>query len=137
MPNPDTVPWMSLILPVIGIVTLGFGLSFFSVANGNFIMTSAPRDYMGVVSALTNIARTTGFSVATALVTTVFTLSFAITNITGATSGPLYVGAYTLAYQFTIWVLAFLAFLGFIISLFRGLSPAEVERESAEAIPAH
>jgi EmrB/QacA subfamily drug resistance transporter len=132
MPNAETIPWVSLILPVIGIVILGFGLSFFSVANGNFIMTSAPREYMGVVSALTNIARTTGFSVATALVTTVFTLNFAATNTTGATSGPLYVGAYTLAYQFTIWTLAILAFLGVFISIFRGLSPAEAERESAQ-----
>jgi MFS family permease len=135
MPNPETIPWISLILPVMGILTLGFGLSFFSVANGNFIMTSAPREYMGVVSALTNISRTTGFSVATALVTTVFTLNFAATNTTGATSGPLFVGAYTMAYQFTIWTLAILAILGVIISVFRGFSPAEVDRGAAKAEP--
>lgn len=132
MPNPETLPWMSLVFPVLGIIALGFGLSFFSVANGNFIMTSAPREYMGVVSALTNIARTTGFSVATALVTTVFTLNFAAANTTGATSGPLFVGAYTVAYQFTIWTLAFLAVLGIIISVFRGYSPAEVERDATK-----
>jgi len=131
MPNANEIPWLSLLLPVLGIVILGFGLSFFSVANSNFIMTSTPREYMGVVSALTNIARTTGFSVATALVTTVFSLNFAAINITGATSGPLYVGAYTLAYQFTVWTLAILAVLGVIISMFRGLSPAEIEREAA------
>ncbi|MFW9846935.1 MAG: hypothetical protein ACFFD6_09320, partial [Candidatus Thorarchaeota archaeon] len=94
-------------------------------------MTSAPREYMGVVSALTNISRTTGFSIATALVTTLFTLNFAITNTTGATSGPLFVEAYTLAYQYTIWIMAFLTVLGLVISIFRGLSPAEVEREAA------
>ncbi|MHA2065894.1 MAG: MFS transporter [Candidatus Thorarchaeota archaeon] len=133
MQSPDTIPWMSLVFPVVGILTLGFGLSFFSVANGNLIMTSAPREYMGVVSALANIARTTGFSLGIALVTTVFTLNFAATNTTGATSGPLFTGAYTLAYQFTIWTLAFLSVLGLIISVFRGLSPAEVESDAATA----
>ncbi|MHA2140371.1 MAG: MFS transporter [Candidatus Thorarchaeota archaeon] len=134
MLNPEVIPWLSLVFPIIGIVMLGFGLSFFSVANGNFIMTSAPREYMGVVSALTNIARTTGFSIATALVTTVFALNFAAANTTGATSGPLFIGAYTLAYQFTIWTLAFLAFAGVIISIFRGFSPAEVERDSSKTV---
>ncbi|MFX1331830.1 MAG: MFS transporter [Promethearchaeota archaeon] len=131
MPNLTAIPWMSLILPVLGIVILGFGLSFFSVANSNFIMTSTPREYMGVISALTNIARTTGFSIATALVTTVFSLNFAAINTTGATSGPIYVNAYTLAFQFTVWTLAILAVFGIIISLFRGLSPAEVEKDAA------
>ncbi len=126
---PDVIPWMSLILSVIGIAILGFGLSFFSVANGNFIMTSAPREYMGVVSALTNIARTTGFSIATALVTTVFTLNFVAINTSGATSGPLFVEGYTLAYQLTIWLLGVLAVLAVIISAFRRLSPAEEARE--------
>ncbi|MHA1938026.1 MAG: hypothetical protein ACW97O_07415, partial [Candidatus Thorarchaeota archaeon] len=135
MLNPDIIPWVSLVFPIMGILLLGFGLSFFSVANGNFIMTSAPREYMGVVSALTNIARTTGFSVATALVTTVFTLNFAATNTTGATSGPLFIGAYTVAYQFTIWTLALLAVLGVVISIFRGFSPAEVDRDAAKAEP--
>lgn len=130
MQIPDNVPWPSLVFAVLGIAVMGTGLSLFSVANGNFIMTSAPREYMGVVSALTNIARTTGFSVATALVTTLFTLNFAVTNTTGATSGPLFVEAYTLAYQLTIWTMAILALIAVFISLFRGLSPAEVEREA-------
>ncbi|NHJ13491.1 MAG: MFS transporter [Candidatus Thorarchaeota archaeon] len=107
------VPNIPLI--VVGIIIMGLGLSLFSVANGNFIMTSAPKEYMGVISALTNIARTTGFSIATALVTTVFLF---------------YQEAlpYSPAFQFTIWTFAFLALIAAGISALRGLSPAEEER---------
>ncbi|MFX1603138.1 MAG: MFS transporter [Promethearchaeota archaeon] len=107
-----SVPNIPLI--IIGIVIMGFGLSTFSVANGNFIMTSAPREYMGVISALTNIARTTGFSVGTALVTTVFQAY--------RVSAP-----YAQSFQWTIWTFCILALLAGIISAFRGLSPAEKE----------
>jgi MFS family permease len=104
----------NILLIIIGIAIMGFGLSTFSVANGNFIMTSAPREYMGVISALTNIARTTGFSVGTALVTTVFQ-AYRVTT------------PYTLSFQWTIWTFCILALLAGIISAFRGLSPAEEE----------
>ncbi|TFH04439.1 MAG: MFS transporter, partial [Candidatus Thorarchaeota archaeon] len=79
----------NIILMIVGVAVMGTGLSFFSVANGNFIMTAAPKKYMGVVSALINLSRTTGFSVATALVTTIFGLFFVITNPWGFQSGPL------------------------------------------------
>ncbi len=112
--------FIGLVIPdipliIVGIAIMGFGLSTFSVANGNFIMTSAPREYMGVVSALTNIARTTGFSVATALVTTVFMVYHDVLP-------------YTQSFQWTIWTFCVLALLAGIISAFRGLSPAEEER---------
>ncbi|MFW9944902.1 MAG: MFS transporter [Candidatus Sifarchaeia archaeon] len=109
-----SVPNVPLI--IIGIGIMGFGLSTFSVANGNFIMTSAPREYMGVISALTNIARTTGFSVATAMVTTVFQ-AYRVT------------APYTQSFQWTIWTFCVLALLAGIISAFRGLSPAEEESQ--------
>jgi EmrB/QacA subfamily drug resistance transporter len=107
-----SVPNIPLI--IIGIAIMGFGLSTFSVANGNFIMTSAPREYMGVISALTNIARTTGFSVGIAMVTTVFQAY--------RVAAP-----YTQSFQWTVWTFCFLALLAGIISAFRGLSPAEEE----------
>lgn len=107
-----SIPNIPLI--IIGIVIMGFGLSTFSVANGNFIMTSAPREYMGVISALTNIARTTGFSVGTAMVTTVFQ-AYRVTT------------PYTQSFQWTIWTFCILALLAGIISAFRGLSPSEEE----------
>jgi len=119
-----------IILMIIGIIIMGFGLSLFTVANGNFIMTSAPKEYMGVVSALTNLARTTGFSTAIALVTSVFTFLFLLNNPTNATSGPLFVEAYTLSIQYAIWVFTIFVVIAAIISAFRGLSPAEEEREA-------
>ena len=115
----------NIILMGVGIVIMGLGLSTFSVANGNFIMTCAPRKYMGVVSALTNVARTTGFSVATALVTTIFGVFFALFNPGNLPSGPGYVLAYSQGVQFTIFAFCALALLAAIISAFRGMSPAE------------
>ena len=105
----------SIPLIVLGIIIMGLGLSLFSVANGNFIMTSAPPEYMGVISALTNIARTTGFSIGTALVTAMFL----VYNDTLP---------YSPAFQLTIWTFALLVIIASGISAVRGLSPAEAER---------
>ncbi len=115
----------NIIFMIIGITVMGFGLSVFSVANGNFIMTSAPRKYMGVVSALTNISRTTGFSVGTAAVVSVISAFLLIFNPLGNTSGPEFRIAYTTAYQFAIWSFVVLVGISVFISAFRGLSPAE------------
>jgi EmrB/QacA subfamily drug resistance transporter len=116
----------------LGVAIMGTGLSFFSVANGNFIMTAAPKRYMGVVSALTNIARTTGFSVATALVTTTFGVFFFITNPGGSTSGPFFATSYGQAVELTIWVFTVLVIIAAIISSLRGLNPCEAERMGVE-----
>ena len=120
----------NVLLMALGVAIMGTGLSFFSVANGNFIMTAAPKKYMGVVSALTNIARTSGFSLATALVTTVFGMFFLMTNPGGATSGPLFVTGYGQAVVMTIWVFSILLIISAIISSLRGLNPSEVERNT-------
>lgn len=118
----------NVILMAMGVAVMGTGLSFFSVANGNFIMTAAPKKYMGVVSALTNISRTTGFSVATALVTTVFGVFFATTNPWGFESGSIFVTAYGQAVVSTIWMFSFLVIIAAIISSLRGMNQAEVDR---------
>jgi EmrB/QacA subfamily drug resistance transporter len=124
------------IIPMaVGVAIMGTGLSFFSVANGNFIMTCAPKKYMGVISALTNVARTTGFSVATALVTTVFGFFFAAFNPGGLPSGPGYALAYSLGMQYTVWVFCGLALIAAVISSFRGMSPAEEARRNREGMP--
>ncbi|MGY5874843.1 MAG: MFS transporter [Candidatus Thorarchaeota archaeon] len=115
----------NIIFMILGIIVMGFGLSVFSVANGNFIMTSAPRKYMGVVSALTNISRTTGFSVGTAAVVSAFSAFFLIFNPLGVTSGPEFTIAYTAAYQFAIWSFVVLVGMSVLISAMRGLSPIE------------
>lgn len=125
----------NVILMAVGVAIMGTGLSFFSVGNGNFIMTCAPKKYMGVISALTNVARTTGFSVATAVVTTVFGLFFAAYNPGGVESGPAYVLAYSLGVQSTVWVFCILALIAAIISAFRGMSPAEEARCEGEGVP--
>ncbi len=118
----------NLLLMGLSIVVMSTGLSIFSVANGNFIMTSAPKQYLGVVSALTNIARTTGFSVAIAISTTIFGLFFSIFNPTGITSGALYVEYYAAAITWSFWVFALFLVLAIVLTPLRGLSPAEQGR---------
>ena len=124
----------NVILMAVGVAIMGTGLSFFSVANGNFIMTAAPKKYMGVVSALTNISRTTGFSIATALVTTVFGVFFALTNPGGLTSGPIFSVGYGEAVEMSIWVFSGLCLIAAVISSFRGTNQAEEERINNEKI---
>ncbi|RLI54915.1 MAG: hypothetical protein DRO87_09585 [Candidatus Thorarchaeota archaeon] len=123
-----TVP--DVVMMGVGVAMMGTGLSVFSVANGNFIMTSAPKKYMGVVSALTNVARTTGFSVATALVTTIFGLFFALFNPLNLPSGPGFVSAYSLGVQATVWTFSILTIIAALISAVRGTNSAEDERSS-------
>ncbi|MCK4567588.1 MAG: MFS transporter, partial [Candidatus Thorarchaeota archaeon] len=117
-------------LMALGVAIMGTGLSVFSVANGNFIMTSAPKEYMGVVSALINLARTTGFSVATALATTIFGIFFLITNPLGLESGSFFVTGYGQAIQLTIFMFSFLALIAAIISSRRGMNQAERSRSN-------
>ncbi|MHA1577189.1 MAG: MFS transporter [Candidatus Thorarchaeota archaeon] len=129
--------FVSLVMPdiflmIVGIIIMGLGLSLFTVANGNFIMTSAPKEYMGVVSALTNLSRTTGFSSAIAIVTSMFSFFMVLNNPSNATSGPLFIQAYTQSIQYAIWIFCVLVLLAAVISAFRGLSPAEEDREAAE-----
>jgi EmrB/QacA subfamily drug resistance transporter len=122
----------NILLMAIGVAIMGTGLSFFSVANGNFIMTAAPKKYMGVVSALTNIARTSGFSIATAVVTTIFGIFFSITNPGGLTSGAIFEASYGQAVAFTILMFTALLIVSAIISSLRGLNPSEAERMKVE-----
>jgi len=122
----------NILLMAVGVALMGTGLSFFSVANGNFIMTAAPKRYMGVVSALTNIARTTGFSIATALVTTIFGIFFLITNPGGIVSGPVFTTGYGQAVVMTIWVFSILCIIAAVISSFRGTNESEDERINNE-----
>lgn len=118
----------NILLMAIGVAIMGTGLSVFSVANGNFIMTSAPKEYMGVVSALVNLARTTGFSVATALATTIFGLFFLMTNPFGLESGSFFVTGYGQAIQLTIFLFSFFALIAAIISSQRGMNQVEMDR---------
>jgi EmrB/QacA subfamily drug resistance transporter len=122
----------NILLMAIGVAIMGTGLSFFSVANGNFIMTAAPKKYMGVVSALTNIARTSGFSIATAVVTTIFGIFFSITNPGGLTSGAIFTASYGQAVAFTILMFTVLLIVSAIISSLRGLNPSETERMNGD-----
>ncbi len=119
----------NLALMVASIIVLAIGLSLFTVANGNFVMTAAPKEYMGVMSALTNIARTTGFSVATALATTVFSFYFGWFNPLGLTSGTEYVTAYVEGYRLTACSFSVFLIIGAIVSWLRGrLHPSEEAR---------
>jgi len=120
----------NIILMAGAVVVLGFGLSLFTVANGNFIMTSSPKQYMGVVSALVNISRTTGFSVGTAAVTATFAFLLLFFNPGGAGSGPEFVLGYTMSVQYAIWFFCAFVVVAVIISAFRGMTVEEEDRKN-------
>jgi EmrB/QacA subfamily drug resistance transporter len=119
-----------IILMAISIVILGFGLSMFTVANGNFVMTSSPKEYLGVISALTNISRTTGFSVGTAGATATFSFLLLFFNPGGLGSGPEFVSAYTLSVQFAVWIFCTLIIAAIFISAIRGMNEEEITRNN-------
>ncbi|MDF1539075.1 MAG: MFS transporter [Candidatus Thorarchaeota archaeon] len=120
----------NIILMAASVVVLGFGLSLFTVANGNFIMTSSPKQYMGVVSALINISRTTGFSVGTAAVTAIFAFLLLLFNPGGLDSGPEFVLAYTMSVQYAIWFFCTFVVVAIFVSAFRGMTREENDREN-------
>ncbi|MHA1906496.1 MAG: MFS transporter [Candidatus Thorarchaeota archaeon] len=118
----------NIVLMAISVVILGFGLSMFTVANGNFVMTSSPKEYLGVISALTNISRTTGFSVGTAAATATFSFLLLLFNPGGHGSGPEFVAAYTQSVQFAVWIFCTLIIAAIIISALRGMNEEEHQR---------
>ncbi len=120
----------NIMLMAASVVVIGFGLSLFTVANGNFIMTSSPKQYMGVVSALVNISRTTGFSVGTAAVTATFALLLVLFNPNESSSGPEFLLAYQMSLQYAIWFFCAFVAVAVIISAFRGLNKEEEDREN-------
>ena len=110
----------NLLVMALGVVTMGSGLSMFTVANTNFIMTSAPKQYMGVVSALTNISRTSGFSVGTALAAAALDANLLALGYTVGNDA-----VYTLAVQYSVAAFCILLLFAALASLPRGLSPSE------------
>ncbi|NWF95250.1 MAG: MFS transporter [Candidatus Thorarchaeota archaeon] len=118
----------NLPLMVAGVIVMGTGLSVFSVSNGNSLMTSAPRNYMGVVSALTNISRTAGFSAGTAMTSAVFTMYFL-----GLSQSLQFFEAYGTGLSWTILTFCILVAVAIVISSLRGLNPAEIERRRPQS----
>ena len=127
----SAIPNVSLMFLSVVITAVGGGL--FTVANNNYVMTAAPRNYMGVVSALTQVARTSAISIGTALSAALYTSYFIAFNPTGATSGPAYASAYIAAVQVVIWAFCSLAGAAAVVSAFRGTNPNERERKTALA----
>ncbi len=112
------------------VAVMGVGTATFSVANGNFAMTAAPPQHRGVVSALVNVARTTGFAIGTAGVTAVFVVVYGV--LTGIPGGPptIDVTAYILTYRAVVWTFSLFAVAGAVVSLVRG----PVNRTGTDAV---
>lgn len=117
-------------LMLLSVVISAVGTGLFTVANANFMMTAAPRNYMGVISALTQVSRTTAFSIATALSTAIFVFYFAGFNPEGLTSGPEFVSAYIASVRLAVWTFCLLAGISVVISALRGVNPIELERQA-------
>jgi len=127
------IPNVSLMFLSAIIIAIGGGL--FTVANSNYMMTAAPRSYMGVVSALTQVSRTSAISIGTALSAALYTFYFMNFNPSGVMSGPIYANAYISSVQLVVWAFCALAGVAAIVSAFRGTNPNELERASKRDRP--
>ncbi len=127
----SAIPNVTLMFLSVIVTAIGGGL--FTVANSNYIMTAAPRSYMGVVSALTQVARTSAISIGTALSAALYTAYFLAFNPTGVTSGPVYANAYVTAVRLVVSAFCFLTVGAVIVSAVRGTNPHERERAARRA----
>lgn len=120
-------------LMFLSVVVTAIGGALFTVANSNSVMTAAPRNYIGVVSALTQVSRTAAVSIGTSLSAALFSSYFIALNSTGAVSGPLFANAYIASVQLTVWLFCALAGVAAIVSALRGTNPNERERAERRA----
>ena len=80
-----TMPLWSFIL-IATVVGLAIGL--FASPNNNSILSSSPKEKLGIVSGLVSLARIIGYSIGTALSTTIFT--FILQSFQNTNGGALY-----------------------------------------------
>lgn len=111
---------------VLGLALLGVGMGLFQTPNNNLLMTSVPRERLGVGSAFLSIVRSLGYSIGTALATII--VSANLLELTGQTSlqqlrgaadaatNAQIVSAFLQGFRYTYLVAAAVAFVGAAIS---------------------
>jgi EmrB/QacA subfamily drug resistance transporter len=120
----DISLWI-LILIALG---MGLGIGAFTSPNGNSVLSSVPKEKLGVISGLLNLSRNIGFSIGTALSTTIFTsiLLFYQERNGGDLYSPV---NYIPSMKIVFVILTIVLLLAAVISFFRGLDDKKEELE--------
>jgi MFS family permease len=114
---------------ILWLSVLGFGMGLFQTPNNNLLMSSIPRERLGVGSSFLSIVRSLGNAVGAALAATI--VSAQLVAVTGRTSlqnlgghlgtedGALVLAAFLQGYHYTYLTAAVLCLVGAVLSAFR------------------
>ncbi len=114
---------------VFGLTLLGVGMAFFQTPNNNLLMSSVPRDCLGVGSAFLSIVRSLGSAIGAALATTI--VSAYLLQLTGQTSlqnlqpngvtanEPALLAAFLTGFRYAYLTAAIISFAGAALSVVR------------------
>jgi len=98
---------------------IGLSIGFFAAPNSNSIMSHSPKEKLGVVSSLISLARNIGFSIGTALSTTIF--FFILELFQNKNGGALKSEInYVPSIKILFGILAFFVAIAVVISFLRG-----------------
>jgi hypothetical protein len=107
---------------------VGIGMGLFQTPNNNLLMTAVPRHRLGVGSAFLSIVRSLGYSIGTALATTIVGAQLTATGASSlqsfakqlaADGSAIGLAAFMRGFQFACLTAAALCFVGAAISAVR------------------
>ena len=106
-------------LYVVSAIVIGICIGMFQSPNGNSIMSAAPKEKLGIASALHGLTTSVGISLGTALSTAILAL---VAGLASTKNGlPIYGEVnYAIGLKWVFGVYAVITFLGAILSYFRG-----------------
>jgi EmrB/QacA subfamily drug resistance transporter len=105
----------SLLIIIAGLIILGVGASLFASPNTNAIMSSVPKKFYGIASAVVTTMRQTGIIVSMAVIMLLFNLNLGKVQITPQYY-PLFLESMGMAFKIS----TVLCFCGVFVSLARG-----------------
>ena len=107
--------WLYVLIALI----IGLSIGFFAAPNSNSIMSHSPKEKLGIVSGLISLARNIGFSIGTALSTTIF--YFILELFQEKNGGALKSEAnYVPSIRILFGILAFFMVIAIVVSFLRG-----------------
>ncbi len=108
--------WFYVIIAAI----IGLAIGTFTSPNSNSVMSSVPKDELGVVSGFLQLARNIGYTIGTALSTTIFYLILNLVMQNTGNSDELAVVNYVPTVKILFGILGVFMIIAIILSAFRG-----------------
>ncbi|MBT3995319.1 MAG: MFS transporter [Chloroflexi bacterium] len=125
---------------MVGLAVNGFGLGSWAVSNNSVVVGSAPREFMGVVGALTNLTRNVGSVTGQAVATTVVAgvmasrgFDIPLDEVTGNDGA---ISAFMTDWRYAYLIVAGFAISSMILAFFAGSVPKAEESDQAVSTPA-